>query len=149
MRSSLARKNAKVIDNAFARFLATQEQRFLNGMCRSMDYASEEALMLHDADHPNHVTTPELHGWILFHNGIEVAMEVMGNPDSQTDIRPLLRQVDRPANGWCGVVMAGMTSVDLTPTMTLNFNIEYEEDILIEVKNDLITRKSVEFRRKV
>jgi len=109
--------NARIIDEAFAKFQANAEASFRSGLEAVLDKGVEFCLEHHKDTDPEH-PTPHLHhveeggyGWILIHNGAEVNRKLFGdNPAFVNEANEQLNNVrsKAPNTGWVGIVMASL-----------------------------------------
>jgi hypothetical protein len=124
MSSPNERSNAKVIEEAFNRFLKSKDAILKNGMIKLLREAVEAALDLHDEAHQSHLTLGDTYGWMLVIDGRMEKMEVQARGDkvgqAETMLRAYVGKV--PSSGIIGIVMAGMQPANF-------FSIKYEKGI--------------------
>lgn len=119
-------RNSQVIEKAFAKLRANEEQVIRNGMYGLLEDAVKYALEIHDATHSRHLDFGDTYAWMLVHDGrIEEVVATAGKATLQGEatrqIEAMLPSVSK--TGWVGVVMAGLSE-------PVYFSVDYEQDIL-------------------
>lgn len=117
--------NRKVIRSAFKRLTLSKNDIIRNGMERFLDDAVDYALNAHDERHQHHIEFGDSYGWILFHNGEKVSMNINSGTESKSSVSAKLESLrdSMPKEGWIGVLMATMHPFKY-------YVVSYEMDIL-------------------
>lgn len=121
----MADANDKTIERAFARLLSGERLSAERAMTDCLRAAVGHALEAHDERHRAHVESGDTYGWVLFHDGVAVGIEVHAGGEAIGDVTErLLRMEGRVRRtGWVGVVMAGMRPSSF-------FSVDYEMDVM-------------------
>ena len=115
-KSALRKANNDTIKNAFARLIASKDEKITAAMYGMLEDAVQIALEIHENDprHHNHLVIGDTYGWMLVHNHRIQEIMVVSTEDNEgkaTDqLRAYLKEL--PEKGWAGVVMAGMETMD-------------------------------------
>ena len=140
-------QNAKKIDQAFATSISRMDNHILAGMSALLDAGMAYCLAHHDEivggvqyHHPHHELMRDSYGWVLLHNGVEVARRINPAPGDTDkagrEVRgkagKLLNDVrgQAHATGWCGIVLASV----VPPTY---FKLSAEFKMMREAVRDL------------
>lgn len=124
-------ENDKIIENAFSRLAATEDELITSGLRKMLKDGMNIALQLHDAEHLHHIEMGDSYGWILWHNGDVVDMEVKAKHHTGSSVEWQMRTIPAVVKeGWCGAIVAGMLP-------THYFAYDYEIGIL-ETTIDLV-----------
>lgn len=123
-------RNDAVINRAFKRLKSNKDRVIEAGMKDLLDNAMLYAIGAHDHDHWFHKSTADTYGWILLHDGRDVAHNVNegrhGEGNALGDLMAVSRLVSQ--KGWVGVLLAYMGE-------PMYFVVEYEENILAQTAN--------------
>ena len=105
--------NVDVINKAFKRYILHVMQGLKNGMTTLLRECADEALARHKHDgKPTHTKAPESYGWLLLHNGKEVAhwtnsgSRTSWEADALTKLRSEAKSC--PGKGFCGIYLVDM-----------------------------------------
>lgn len=110
-------RNNTVISNAFASLTARKDQIIQEGFIRMMEAGLEYLLEAHDEFrrkghniHWHNLDERETAGWMIFHDGVEVASGAQDRGPLEGSVRDILLNLEgRPQNGWVGYLMSEMT----------------------------------------
>lgn len=125
---SQLQNNANKISNAFARLTASKDAVIAAGFARMMRFGLEALLEAHDTPiagkdifHHNEMEKETL-GWMIFHDGVEVASGTQDRGDIEGAILWELESLGSGTTGWVGFIMSDM-SFDW-------YRVDYEIDFL-------------------
>jgi len=132
--------NARIIDEAFAKFQANAEASFRSGLEAVLDAGVEYCLQEHDNIHRRHADQGDGYGWILLHNGNELERKLWGTDNdlrgNADDALTYVKSKVSPT-GYVGVVLATVKPVTY-------FNALYE---FIPMRAGIRDLKSDDFSR--
>lgn len=103
--------NANKITNAFARLTATKDAVIAAGFARMMRFGLEALLDAHDfqGDYSHAIAERETLGWMIFHDGREVASGAQDRGPLEGSVRLQLEYLGSGVtSGWVGFLMSDM-----------------------------------------
>lgn len=125
--------NSRVIKAAFARLKAGEQSTVEAGMKSLLQEAMEYAIRTHDEKHPNHVQGKGDYGWVLMHDGRQIAIRTNA-PDNSGPARAQLEKVAQSqggGSGWHGFLLAYMLGY---------YSVDYEMNILYDTSAEIAVR---------